>query len=75
MDTFTLYMWFANHFIPQLQPQRSVVLLVDSHESHIDLATFELAKKNSIHLYALLNNATHLVQPAGVGLFGAMKQT
>ena len=75
MDTPTFYMWFANHFISQLPPQRPVVLLVDSHESHIDLGTFELAKKNNIHIFALLKNATHLVQPADVGLFGAMKQT
>ena len=75
MDTPTFYMWFANHFIPQLPPPRPVVLLVDSHESHIDLDSFELAKKNGIHIFALLKNATHLVQPADVGLFGAMKQT
>ena len=75
MDTPTFFMWFANHFIPQLPPRRPVVLLVDSHESHIDLDTFELAKKNNIHIFALLKNATHLVQPADVGLFGAMKQT
>ena len=75
MDTPTFFMWFANHFIPQLPPRRPVVLLVDSHESHIDLDTFELAKKNDIHIFALLKNATHLVQPADVGLFGAMKQT
>ena len=75
MDTPAFYMWFANHFITQLPPQRPVVLLVDSHESHIDLATFELAKKNNVHIFALLKNATHLVQPADVGLFGAMKQT
>ena len=75
MDTPTFFMWFANHFIPQLPPRRPVVLLVDSHESHIDLDTFELAKNNNIHIFALLKNATHLVQPADVGLFGAMKQT
>ena len=74
MDTPSFYMWLANHFIPQLPPARPVVLLVDSHESHIDLDSFELARKNNIHIYALLKNATHLVQPEDVGLFGAMKQ-
>ena len=75
MDTPAFYMWLANHFIPQLPPVRPVVLLVDSHDSHIDLATFEMAKKNGIEIFALLKNATHLVQPADVGLFGAMKQS
>ena len=71
----TFYMWLANHFIPNIPPARPVVLLIDSAECHLDLETFELAKKHSIHIYALLKNATHLVQPADVGLFAAMKQS
>ena len=58
-----------------IPPVRPVVLLVDSHTSHIDLESFELARQNKIHIYALLKNATHLVQPADVGLFGTMKKT
>ena len=58
-------MWFANHFIPNVP----VVILIDSHDSHLDLETFQLAEKNGIYLYALLKNGTHLVQPADVGLF------
>ena len=75
MDTQTFYMWFANHLIPNLPPARPVVLLVDRHDSHLDLETFQLAQKNGICLYALLKNATHLVQPADVGLFGPMKKS
>ena len=48
---------------------------MDSHTSHIDLESLELARQNKIHIYALLKNATHLVQPADVGLFGTMKKT
>lgn len=62
MDAGSFYMWLANHFIPNIPPARPVVLLVDSADAHIDLQTFELAKENQ-------------VQPADVGLFGAMKQT
>lgn len=74
MDAPTFYLWLANHFIPHLPPTRPVVLLVDSAEAHIDLHTFELAKKNNIFIFALLKNATHLLQPADVGLFGPLKQ-
>ena len=74
MDAPTFYVWLANHFVPHLPPTRPVVLLVDSAEAHIDLHTFELAKKNNIYIYALLKNATHLLQPADVGLFGPLKQ-
>ena len=36
MDTQSFYMWLANHFIPNLTPARPVLLLFDSHDSHID---------------------------------------
>ena len=75
MDTSTFYMWFANHFIPNLPPARPVVLLVDGHDSHLNLELFQLAEKNGIYLYSLLQNATHFVQPADVGLFGPMKKS
>lgn len=75
MDAATFYMWLANHFIPNIPSARPVVLLVDSADAHIDLQTFELDKANKVHMFALLKNATHLVQPADVGLFGSMKQT
>ncbi len=75
MDTPSFYLWLDKHFIPNIPPARPVVLLVDSAEAHIDLDAFELAKKNGVFIYALLKNATHLVQPADVGLFGAMKQS
>lgn len=61
-------------FPTYIPPARPVVLLVDSAEVHIDLHTFELANKNGVYFYALLKNATHLVQPADVGMFGPMKQ-
>ena len=68
-------MWFANHFVPNLPPARPVVLLIDGHDSHLDLELFQLAEKNGVYLYSLLKNATHLVQPADVGLFGPMKKS
>ena len=46
MDTSTFYMWFANHFIPNLPPARPAVLLVDGHDSHLNLELFQLAEKN-----------------------------
>lgn len=75
MDTQTFFMWFANHFLPNLPPARPVVLLIDGHDSHLDLELFQLAEKNGVYLYSLLKNATHLVQPADVGLFGPMKKS
>ena len=75
MDRSTFYMWFANHLIPNLPPARPVVLLVDGHDSHLNLKLFQLAEKNGTCLYSFLQNVTHLVQPADVGLFGRLKKS
>ena len=76
MDTQSFYMWLANHFnIPNLMPARPVLMLFDSHDSHIDYDSFKLAEDNEIVLYALLKNANQLVRPTDVGLFGPMKQS
>ena len=54
IDTQTFYMWFANHFIPNIPQAKPVVLIIDGHDSHLDLETFQPAEKNEIYLYALL---------------------
>ena len=53
MDTSTFYVWFANHFIQNLPPARPAVLLVDVHDSHLNLELFQVAEKNGIYLYIL----------------------
>ena len=68
-----IIVWLANQFIPHLLPPRPVALLIENAEAHIDLHTFELAM-NNIFIFALLRNATHLLQPPHVGLFGPWKQ-
>lgn len=75
MDISTFYMWFANHFIPNLPRARPVVLLVNGHDSHLNLELFQLAERNGIYLYSLLQNVTHLVQPPDVSLFGPLKKS
>ena len=75
MDTSTFYMWFANHFIPNLPPERPIALFVNGHDSHLNLELFQLAEKNGKYLYSLLQNAMHLVQPADVGLFSPLKKS
>ncbi|XP_070538590.1 uncharacterized protein [Ptychodera flava] len=75
MDTKAFYEWFVNLFIPHLPPARPVVLLLDSHTSHISYETFKVAVANQIHFYRLLPNASHLIQPCDVGLFGPLKQS
>ena len=50
MDTETFYMWLANHFISNLPPTRPVILLIDGHDSHLDLNTLQLPEKNQVYM-------------------------
>ncbi|CAB3988957.1 tigger transposable element-derived 6 [Paramuricea clavata] len=74
MNTQTFYMLLANHFIPNLPPKRPVLLLVDSHDSHLDLATFELVEKK---LHSLIKSGIYPLDKSEVskGLLGPSNQS
>lgn len=65
---------FLDHFHRYAVEERPVLLLIDSVSSHISITAFELASKRGIELYRLVANATHLMQPLDVGVFGPLKQ-
>ncbi|KAJ8039388.1 Jerky protein-like-like [Holothuria leucospilota] len=67
--------WFQHHFLPNIGNERPVVLLIDSHEGHIAYDLFQQAEQSNIHLYRFLPNATHILQPLDVGVFGHMKRS
>ena len=50
-----------------------IILYVDGHSLHLSLEAAEFCAVNGIILYCLLPNATHLLQPADVGVFSSMK--
>ncbi|XP_056003489.1 uncharacterized protein LOC130049641 [Ostrea edulis] len=72
MDSVTFKV-FLEHFNTFAGSERPIVLLFDSVSSHIDMKTFEFAKQKGIELYRLLPNATHVMQPLDVGVFGPLK--
>jgi hypothetical protein len=65
---------FLDHFHKYAGEERPVLLLIDSVSSHISSTAFELASKRGIELYRIVVNATHLMQPLDVGVFGPLKQ-
>ena len=72
METDKFYSWFANVFVRKVE-RRPVVLLLDGHESHIDLHTMKLAKQEGIHLFALPSHTSHITQPLDVAFFHPLK--
>lgn len=70
---FNSFRQFINHFDKHVGTERPVLLLFDSVSSHVDMSSFEDAKAKGIELYRLLPNATHIMQPLDVDVFGPMK--
>lgn len=65
--------WFQ-HFVSSIPPSRPVVLLMDSHASHISEGVISLAKENEIFLFTFPPHTTHILQPLDVGVYRPLKQ-
>ena len=68
--------WLANIFYPSIQHSNifPVILLMDGHSSHINLAVAEFCREKHIILYCLLPHASHIMQPLDVAVYGPLKK-
>ena len=76
MTAETFYSYIANIFYPWLLKnniQFPVVLYVDGHASHINVALSNFCREHDIELIKLLENSTHITQPLDAGLFRPLK--
>lgn len=64
--------WFQ-FFINSIPPARPVILLMDSHASHINATVLALAKENDIYLFTFPAHTSHLLQPLDVGVYKSLK--
>ncbi|CAG8689366.1 16113_t:CDS:2 [Cetraspora pellucida] len=68
-----LFQKYIKHFIRSIPPTRPVLLILDSHKSHVSYACVNLCFNNNILLYALPPHTTHILQPAEIP-FAHLKQ-
>lgn len=74
-DAFYSYMsdvffpWIKEKHVPQ-----PVAVFLDGYVSHLSLPVCEFCNKNGIILITLPRNATHILQPMDVGIFGPLKK-
>ncbi|XP_062605485.1 uncharacterized protein LOC134267284 [Saccostrea cucullata] len=66
---------FIKHLHNHAVKERPIVLLIDSVGSHVDMESFSMAKDLGIEIYRLVRNATHLMQPLDVGVYGPLKKS
>ena len=68
--------WIANLFYPQVKDKVKfpIVLFLDGHTSHINIAVAQFCFDHDIILYCLPPHASHILQPLDVSVFGPMKK-
>ena len=74
-DGRTFTRWFLLAFLPAVQQlEGRKVLLGDNLASHFTPEVIRAVRQNDIYFCALPPNATHLMQPLDVSVFGPMKR-
>jgi hypothetical protein len=66
--------WFYHHFLMHAPKARPLLLLIDGHASHYNPAVIEKATEESIILFGLPPNTTHLVQLLDRCCFSTLKK-
>lgn len=67
-------MWLEKIFIPNIPPQRPVLLMLDGHGSHYSPEGIQKAAKEGVIVFCIPPNTTHKAQPLDVSFFGPLKR-
>lgn len=68
-----IYIQWLKFFVQSIPPARLVLLLQDSHVSHVSIELIEFTRENGVHLLCLPAHTTHILQPLDVGVFRSFK--
>eukprot|EP00117_Sycon_ciliatum_P049653 scpid85942/ scgid35164/ Tigger transposable element-derived protein 1 len=69
----TLFMdWFSKIFLCGTSRDKTQLLLMDNHSSHISVELIELARESNVILLALPAKTTHLLQPLDRTVFSSL---
>lgn len=68
--------WLANCFYPSVQDtvEFPIIIFMDGHTSHINVAVAEFCAQKNIILYCFPPHASHMLQPLDVSVFGPFKK-
>ena len=74
MDAELFYLWVDKLFIPKTAHlPKPIILILDSHGSHIDVKMIDLLKAYRIELFCLPPHTTNILQPLDVSVFHPLK--
>ena len=69
--------YLEEHFMKYVQgrdPSEPLLLLYDSHKSHVSLGLIDWAKELNLILFVLPPHTSHILQPLDVGCFGPFQK-
>lgn len=71
----TEFLVFLDHFIKHVKPAKDdpVLLFLDDHHSHVNVAVINKAKENYAILLSFPPHCSHKLQPLDVGIYGPLK--
>ena len=64
---------FRYHFLTHVPPVRPILILLNGHSSHYNPNVIREAAENSVILFCLPPNITHVAQPLDVTPFHSLK--
>lgn len=76
MTAEVFFEYFSNVFVPYVKKVGiafPIIVFLDGHRSHMTLHLSRFCRENQIILVALVPNATHILQPLDIAVFGPMK--
>ena len=76
MTADVFFTWLSSIFFPEIKDSVPfpVILFLDGHTSHINLAVADFCVENDIILYCFPPHASHVLQPLDVSVFGPLKK-
>eukprot|EP00117_Sycon_ciliatum_P013910 scpid4122/ scgid6187/ Tigger transposable element-derived protein 1 len=72
MDRELFQSWFKDLFLASTSREKTQLILMDNHSSHISVEILELARKSNVVFIALPSKTTHILQPLDKTVFSAM---
>lgn len=71
--TADLFLEWMKVFAENIPPRRPVMLIMDSHSSHVSPKVLDFARSNNIVLFTIPARTSHILQPLDVGVFQPLK--
>lgn len=71
-----IFLVWLKHFVKHTgtNAENPTLLILDNHESHSSLQSYEYCRKNGVHLLSIPPHTSHRLQPLDISFFGPLKK-